>query len=311
MSLPLSARKPEWLKIRPPGGENYANIKQLLRELKLHTVCEEAACPNVSECWGGGTATLMLMGDTCTRGCKFCHVKSGNPKGVLDLQEPVKVATALAKLGLTYVVLTSVDRDDLADGGADHFASTVEEIKKRVPEMLVEVLTPDFKGDRRAVQRVIRSGVDVFAHNIETIPRLTKQVRDGRCDYQQSIEVLRYAKELRPAVYTKSSIMVGLGETKEEVFSAMDDLRAAGVSIVTVGQYLRPSSWHIGVEEYVKPELFEEYERVGLEKGFLCVPSGPLVRSSYRAGEKFLEGLLRKGRTGQAPGQSANSNASL
>ena len=293
MSLPISARKPEWLKIRPPGGENYSQIKNLLRELKLHTVCEEAACPNVSECWGGGTATLMLMGDTCTRGCKFCHVKSGNPKGVLDLEEPTKVATALAKLGLTYVVLTSVDRDDLADGGADHFARTVEEIKKRVPEMLVEVLTPDFKGDKAAVARVIASGVDVFAHNIETIPRLTKQVRDGRCDYQQSLEVLRYAKELRPAVHTKSSIMVGLGETKEEVFAAMDDLRRVGASIVTIGQYLRPTSWHIGVEEYIAPALFEEYERVGLEKGFLCVPSGPLVRSSYRAGEKFLEGLIR------------------
>jgi lipoyl synthase len=293
MSLPLSARKPEWLKIRPPGGENYSQIKQLLRELKLHTVCEEAACPNVSECWGGGTATLMLMGDTCTRGCKFCHVKSGNPKGLLDEDEPVKVAVALSKLGLTYVVLTSVDRDDLPDGGSDHFGRTVEEIKKRIPEMLVEVLTPDFRGDKAAVERVIRSGVDVFAHNIETIPRLTKKVRDGRCDYEQSLEVLRYAKQLRPAVHTKSSIMVGLGETKEEVFAAMDDLRRVGVSIVTLGQYLRPSSWHLPVEEYVAPALFEEYERVGMEKGFLCVPSGALVRSSYRAGEKFLEGLLR------------------
>lgn len=296
MALPLTARKPEWLKIRPPGGENYSQIKALLRELKLHTVCEEAACPNVSECWGGGTATLMLMGDTCTRGCKFCHVKSGNPQGLLDLEEPTKVATALAKLGLTYVVLTSVDRDDLPDGGADHFGRTVEETKKRIPEMLIEVLTPDFRGDKNAIARVIASGVDVFAHNIETVARLQKKVRDGRCSYEQSIEVLRYAKELRPAVYTKSSIMIGVGETKEEVFQAMDDLRAVGVSILTLGQYLRPSSWHLPVEEYAPPELFEEYERVGLEKGFLCVPSGALVRSSYRAGEKFLEGLLRSKR---------------
>ena len=296
MALPLTARKPEWLKIRPPGGENYSEIKALLRELKLHTVCEEAACPNVSECWGGGTATLMLMGDTCTRGCKFCHVKSGNPQGLLDLEEPTKVATALSKLGLTYVVLTSVDRDDLPDGGADHFGRTVEETKKRIPEMLIEVLTPDFRGDKKAIARVIASGVDVFAHNIETVARLQKKVRDGRCSYEQSIEVLRYAKELRPAVYTKSSIMIGVGETKEEVFQAMDDLRAVGVSILTLGQYLRPSSWHLPVEEYARPELFEEYERVGLEKGFLCVPSGALVRSSYRAGEKFLEGLLRSKR---------------
>ncbi len=292
------SRKPSWLKIKPPGGENYLEIKKLLRELKLHTVCEEAACPNVAECWGGGTATLMLMGDTCTRGCKFCHVKSGNPKGLLDPHEPEKVATALGKLNLTYVVLTSVDRDDLPDGGADHFARTVEAIKVAAPRTLVEVLVPDFQGDRAAIARIVASGADVVAHNVETVERLQKRVRDGRCDYRQSLEVLRYAKELKPKLYTKSSIMLGLGETREELLQAMDDLRAAGVQILTFGQYLRPSNWHLAVEEFVPPESFAELERIGLEKGFLSVPSGPLVRSSYRAGEKFLEGLLRGGSSG-------------
>lgn len=294
MAIPVGAPKPEWLKIRPPGGENYLKIKGLLRKLKLHTVCEEAACPNVSDCWGGGTATVMLMGDTCTRGCKFCHVKTGNPKGVLDVNEPENVASAIAELALTYVVLTSVDRDDLPDGGAEHIAKTVESIKSKRAETLVEILTPDFRGDLAAVRRVVESGTDVFAHNIETVDRLQKSVRDGRCGYRQSLDVLAAAKTHRPSVVTKSSIMLGLGETKEEVLQAMDDLRAVGVEILTIGQYLRPSTWHIPVNEYVPPALFKEYEAVGLAKGFLCVPSGPLVRSSYRAGEKFLEGLLRK-----------------
>jgi lipoic acid synthetase len=294
MSLPQTAQKPDWLKIRPPGGENYLKIKALLRQLKLHTVCEEAACPNVSECWGGGTATVMLMGDTCTRGCKFCHVKTGNPKGVLDLAEPENVSSAIAELALTYVVLTSVDRDDLPDGGGDHIGRTVEAIKLKRAETLVEILVPDFRGDLEAVKRVVDSGPDVFAHNIETVERLQKKVRDGRCSYRQSLDVLQFAKTHRPSVYTKSSIMLGLGETKEEVVQAMDDLRAVGVEVLTIGQYLRPSTWHLPVNEYIHPDTFREYERIGLEKGFLCVPSGPLVRSSYRAGEKFLEGLLRK-----------------
>jgi lipoic acid synthetase len=243
----------------------------------------------------------MLMGDTCTRGCKFCHVKTGNPKGALDPLEPENVSTAIAELGLNYIVLTSVDRDDLADGGADHFGRTVEAIKRKSPQTLVEVLVPDFRGDRAAVQRVIASGIDVFAHNVETIERLTRQVRDGRCGYQQSLEVLAYAKEVKPSLYTKSSIMLGLGESPEEVAVAMDDLRGAGVDILTLGQYLRPSSWHIAVEQYIPPGVFKELEAVGLKKGFLCVPSGPLVRSSYRAGEKFLEGLLRS----RAPGSES------
>jgi lipoyl synthase len=288
-----SSPKPEWLKIRPPGGENYSRIKELLRGLKLHTVCEEARCPNVAECWGGGTATVMLMGDTCSRACRFCHVKSGNPKGVLDANEPVNTASAIAELKLRYVVLTSVDRDDLPDGGADHFAKTVEEIKRLSPETLVEVLIPDFQGDEKSIQRICLSGVDVIAHNIETVERLTSSVRDRRCGYRQSLNVLKRVKDDFPNIYTKSSVMVGLGENREEVVRAMDDLRAVGVQIVTFGQYLRPTSWHLPVEEYVHPDVFKEYEKIGLEKGFLCVPSGPLVRSSYRAAEKFLEGLLR------------------
>jgi lipoic acid synthetase len=287
--------KPEWLKIRAPGGDNYTRIKELMRSLKLHTVCEEARCPKVSECWGGGTATVMLMGDTCTRACRFCHVKSGNPKGVLDVNEPVNVASAIAELKLRYVVLTSVDRDDLPDGGADHFALTVEEIKKRSPETLVEVLIPDFQGDEKSVERICLSGVDVIAHNIETVERLSPTVRDKRCGYQQSLNVLKKVKDYFPKIYTKSSVMLGLGETKDEVLKAMDDLRKVGVQIVTFGQYLRPTTWHLPVEEYIHPDLFKEYEKTGLEKGFLCVPSGPLVRSSYRAAEKFLEGLLRSG----------------
>lgn len=295
-----STPKPSWLKIKPPGGENYTHIKQLFRELKLHTVCEEAACPNVSECWGGGTATLMLMGDTCTRGCKFCHVKTGNPKGVLDPHEPEKVAAALKELKLTYVVLTSVDRDDLPDGGADHFARTVEQIKQSSPKTIVEVLIPDFLGDEKAIARVVASGAEVIAHNLETTEALTKKVRDGRCDYRQSLRVLEAVKKMDPRIYTKSSIMLGLGETPAEVEVAMDDLRNVGVDILTLGQYLRPTSWHLPVQEFVTPAVFKELEEVGLKKGFMCVPSGPLVRSSYRAGEKFLEGVLRSKNTALA-----------
>ena len=290
-----------------PGG-NLCPIKQLLKTLNLHTVCEEAHCPNVAECWGGGTATVMLMGDTCTRGCKFCNVKTGNPKGVLDPQEPEKVAYALSELGLTYIVLTSVDRDDLPDGGADHFARTVEEIKKRKPDLLVEVLVPDFRGDEKAIRRIVECGADVVAHNVETVERLTQKVRDGRCGYAQSIGVLATIKAMRPGVYTKTSLMVGLGETLGEISATMDDLRRVGVDILTIGQYLRPSSWHLPVESYLPPASFKEMEEMGLKKGFLCVPSGPLVRSSYRAGEKFLEGLLRAKKNSQGLGGEKNGD---
>ena len=293
----LTERKPEWLRVRPPSGENYVHLKGLLRDLDLHTVCEEAHCPNVWECWGGGTATIMLMGDTCTRGCRFCAVTSGNPHGVLDLDEPKKVAIALSELDLTYVVLTSVDRDDLPDGGAGHFARTVREIKARRPEMIVEALIPDFRGDLDAVRAVVDAGVDVLDHNVETVERLQAKVRDPRANYRQSLAVLEGAKGMRDGLFTKSSIMLGLGETEDEIERTMRDLRAAGVDILTLGQYLRPSTWHLAVDAYIPPETFDRYRELGESMGFLYVASGPLVRSSYRAGEYFLEKVIRARRT--------------
>ena len=289
----LAERKPEWLRVRPPSGEAYAHLKGLFRSLDLHTVCEEAHCPNVWECWGGGTATIMLMGDTCTRGCRFCAVASGNPQGVLDLDEPRKVAIALSEMDLTYVVLTSVDRDDLADGGAAHFAKTVREIKARRPDMLVEALIPDFQGDLDAVRTVVDAGVDVLDHNLETVERLQAAVRDRRANYAQSLHVLRGAKAMQAGLFTKSSLMLGLGETRAEVLQAMRDLRAAGVDIVTLGQYLRPSGWHLPVREFVPPEEFDRLREAGETMGFAYVAAGPLVRSSYRAGEFFAEKMIR------------------
>ena len=290
----LTERKPEWLRVRPPSGENYAHLKTLLRSLDLHTVCEEAHCPNVSECWGGGTATIMLLGDTCTRGCRFCAVTSGNPRGAVDVDEPRKVASAIAELGLTYVVLTSVDRDDLPDGGAGHFAQTIREIKARDADVLVEALIPDFQGDLAAVRTVVDASPDVLDHNIETVRRLQHPVRDRRAGYEQSLAVLRGAKSMRDGLYTKSSIMLGLGETHDEVLETMHDLRDAGVDIVTLGQYLRPSAWHFPVQEFVPPERFDAYRREAEAMGFLYAAAGPLVRSSYRAGEFFLENVLRR-----------------
>ena len=286
--------KPAWLKTQAPSGENYKRLKVLSRELGLHTVCEEARCPNIGECWGGGTATFMLLGDLCTRGCRFCAVNSGNPQKVVDVFEPEKIAVALEKMGLSYVVLTSVDRDDLADGGASHIARTIVEVRRHNPEILVEVLTPDFAGNIEAVRIVAEARPDVFAHNVETIRRLQKTVRDIRAGYEQSLEVLRTVKKLVPESYTKSSIMLGLGETKQEVMETMSDLRSAGVGILTIGQYLRPSSWHLSVQEYISPRDFEEYRLLGESMGFLYVASGPLVRTSYRAGEYFLENMLRR-----------------
>jgi len=292
----LAEKKPDWLRVRPPSGENYTQLKGLLRSLDLHTVCEEAHCPNVWECWGGGTATIMLMGDTCTRGCRFCAVNSGNPHAVLDLDEPRKVAIALSELDLSYVVLTSVDRDDLLDGGASHFARTVREIKVRRPEMIVEALIPDFQGDLDAVRIVVDAGVDVLDHNVETVERLQSKVRDPRANYRQSLKVLESAKGMRPGLFTKSSIMLGLGETEDEVVATMRDLRAIGVDILTLGQYLRPSNWHLPVDVYVPPEEFDRYREIGESLGFAYVASGPLVRSSYRAGEYFLEKVIQERR---------------
>ncbi|MFQ5837482.1 MAG: lipoyl synthase [Thermoplasmata archaeon] len=290
----LSQRKPEWLRVRLPGGETYLGLRSLLRDKELHTVCEEAHCPNVGECWGGGTATIMLLGDVCTRGCRFCAVKKGNPRGQVDLFEPVKVAEAVSRLGLTYVVLTSVDRDDLPDGGASHFAATVRRLKARVPDIMVEALVPDFQGDLEAVRTVVGAGPEVLAQNLETVERLTHPVRDRRAGYHQTLTVLREAKGMRADIFTKSSLMLGLGEKEEEVLQAMKDLRNAGVDILTLGQYLRPSRRHVEVDRYVPPEEFDYYRERGEEMGFLYVAAGPLVRSSYRAGEYFLEKVLHK-----------------
>jgi len=284
----LAEPKPEWLTVNPPRGQSYANLKELFGYLNLHTVCEEAHCPNVHECWGGGTATIMLMGDVCSRACRFCTVTPGKPQGVLDALEPENVAFALSQMGLTYVVLTSVDRDDLPDGGASHFAKTIRLIKERNPGMFVEVLIPDFQGDIGDLKQVVEAGPDVIAHNIETTLSLTPTVRDPRAHYWQSLSVLRNAKKLSRRVYTKSSIMVGLGESEEEVTQAMAHLRRAEVDFLTVGQYLRPSSRHLKVVEYVRPEQFQRYRTKGEELGFRYVASGPLVRSSYRAGEFYI-----------------------
>ncbi|MDE0119107.1 MAG: lipoyl synthase [Bdellovibrionales bacterium] len=293
-SSSVNKMKPSWLKVPLPTGKEYFRIRRLLKSLDLVTVCQEAHCPNMAECWGGGTATIMLMGDVCTRGCRFCNVKTGNPKGSLDQDEPIKVAKAISKMGLEYVVLTSVDRDDLPDEGAGHFAKTIRHLKNRVPDLLIEVLTPDFKGRRDCVKIILSAGPDVFAHNVETVERLTPRVRDPRAGYRQSLNVLEMSKEEFPRVYTKSSIMLGLGETDEEVKNTLKDLRSVDCDVVTFGQYLRPRKRHLPVEEYVTPEKFNEWKEYALQIGFLYVASGPLVRSSYRAGELFMKALLRK-----------------
>ncbi len=289
--LPIRAQKPGWLKVPVPGGERYQKVKATLSSLKLHTVCAEAHCPNVGECWGGGTATVMLMGDLCTRGCRFCQVKTAAAPPPLDADEPRHLAEAIAELGLDYIVVTSVNRDDLPDGGAAHFAEAIRRLKA-IPGLLVEVLTPDFQGDLEAIRVVGRAAPDVFANNIETVRRLTPVVRDARASYQQTLDVLARMKAEFPGVVTKSSIMLGLGETEDELLETMRDLRAHGAEILTLGQYLRPSQWHLPVAEFVTPERFEALRQRGLALGFRYVASGPLVRSSYRAAELFLRGEL-------------------
>ncbi|OXU28030.1 hypothetical protein TSAR_002171 [Trichomalopsis sarcophagae] len=293
-------RLPPWLKTQIPMGKNYSRIKSQLRDLRLSTVCEEARCPNIGECWGGGahgtaTATIMLMGDTCTRGCRFCSVKTARAPPPLDPEEPKNTATAITEWGLDYVVLTSVDRDDVADGGASHIAATVRELKNR-SNILVECLVPDFQGNLDSVKTVVESGLDVYAHNIETVERLTPFVRDRRARYKQSLSMLGGAKKVNPDLITKSSIMLGLGETDDEVMQTMKDLRAAGVEALTLGQYMQPTKRHLKVIEYVTPEKFKYWEEVGQELGFLYTASGPLVRSSYKAGEYFLTNILKEKR---------------
>lgn len=287
--------KPAWLKVKAPQGDNYTRLKRTLRELDLYTVCEEARCPNVGECWAAGTATVMLLGHTCTRGCRFCAVTTGNPRGAYDPREPEHVARAISQLGLKYVVLTMVDRDDLLDGGAALVAQTVRGIRGYQPDLLVETLVGDFSGRRRDVESVLASGPDVYAHNVEVCRRLTPRIRDARCSYDQSLRVLQYAKEIAPERLTKSSIMVGIGETDDEVHETLRDLRDAQVDIVTLGQYLRPTPKHAPVDRYVEPERFAEYERWGQALGFAYVASGALVRSSYHAAEGFVAARLRPG----------------
>jgi lipoyl synthase len=286
------APKPPWLKVRAPGGDVYHGIKRTLRSLDLYTVCEEARCPNVGECWREGTATVMLLGDVCTRGCRFCAVTTGNPRGAVDGREPEHVARAVASMGLTYVVLTMVNRDDMLDGGAGHVVATVERLKELRPDLLVETLVGDFQGHKSAVHRVVDAAPDVFAHNVEVVAGRTRAIRDARCGYQLTLDVLRMAKERAPERLTKSSIMVGIGETDDEVRQTLWDLRSVGVDIVTLGQYLQPSTKHAPVDRYVTPETFDEYRQSALEMGFSYAASGPLVRSSYKAAEVFIRSVL-------------------
>ena len=287
--------KPAWLRAKMPSGAGYSNTRKIVHEHRLSTVCEESMCPNIGECWNAGTATIMVMGSVCTRACRFCAVDTGNPKGWLDAEEPLNSARAVKLMGLEYVVITSVDRDDLDDGGAAHYAACVREIKTLNPNTAVEALTPDFNGVLSHVDTVVDSGLEVFAQNVETVKRLTHPVRDPRASYEQTIAVLRHAKAHRPDVLTKTSLMLGLGERDNEIVQAMDDLRAANVDILTLGQYLRPTPNHLPVERFVTPAEFEAYRAEGLEKGFLEVVAGPMVRSSYRA-----EQVLQKNNVGIA-----------
>jgi|TARA_A100001011_G_scaffold393763_1_gene484452 lipoic acid synthetase len=278
-----SPKKPSWLKVKAEFSPNFHKVKEQVQSKQLNTVCEEAHCPNISECWSAGTATFMLMGSVCTRACKFCSVDTGNPNGWLDKDEPLNIAKAVQIMKLKYVVLTSVNRDDLPDGGAQHFASTVKLIKDLYPSTAVEALTPDFKGLSSSIETLVNCGLEVFAQNIETVERLTHQVRDIRAGYQQTLDVLAESKRINPKVLTKTSIILGLGETDLEIEQTLNDLAKNKVDIVTIGQYLRPTRNHHPIERWVTPEEFEKYRQIGLNKGFLEVVSGPMVRSSYRA----------------------------
>jgi lipoyl synthase len=282
----MIARKPEWLKVKLPSGDNYERLRGIVKERGLHTVCQEAMCPNIAECWGVGTGTFMILGDTCTRGCRFCNVKTGLPNPV-DPLEAYKLARSIEDLGLNYAVITCVDRDDLPDGGAEAMAAAIRAIRARTPHVKVEVLTSDYRGDEAALRVVIDAMPDVYAHNIETTRALTRSVRDRRCGYDQSLHVLANAKTMRPEMFTKSSIMLGLGETDDDVLQAARDLRDAGVDIITFGQYLQPTKKHLSVVEFVTPEKFAWFAAQAKPMGFHQVVSGPLVRSSYHAEQAF------------------------
>jgi lipoic acid synthetase len=285
---PAPQRKPDWLKVRLPSGPSYEHVLGEVKRLDLHTVCQEAMCPNIGECWGAGTATIMILGNTCTRGCHFCNVKTGSPKGEVDWMEPKRVAQAVAELGWNYLVLTAVDRDDLADGGAAIFANTVRMIHKAAPGAKVECLTGDFAGDLAALDIVLDAQPEVLAHNIETVARLQSTVRDRRASYQQSLSILAHAKRSGKVTYTKTSLMLGLGETEAELEQVMDDARAIGVDIFTMGQYLQPTKRHLTVQEFVRPEKFARLKVLAESKGFVQVVSSPLSRSSYHAEQAFV-----------------------
>ena len=292
----LPPKKPDWLRVRLPTGADHARFLDVQRRLEsadLPTVCHEARCPNIFECRSAGTATVMILGETCTRGCRFCAVNTGDPRGTVDPREPESTARAIEKMGLRYVVLTMVDRDDLLDGGAGHVAETVRRCKARSPELLVETLVGDFQGVRRDVRTIVREGApDVYAHNVEVVPRLQRVIRDARCTWDRSVETLMAAKA-EGARVTKTSLMVGIGEEEGEIYEAMELLRAADVDVLTIGQYLRPSPKHAEVKRYVEPAEFARYEEAGKALGFRFIASGPLVRSSYRAAEAFLDEQLR------------------
>lgn len=299
--------RPSWFRVPAPSqaeDSRYAQVKASLKDLSLNTVCEEAQCPNIGECWNGGTGTIMLLGDTCTRGCMFCAVNTAAAPPPPDPFEPFKTAEAVAQWGVDYIVLTSVDRDDIPDGGAGHFAHTVELLKHKKKDILVECLVSDFQGMLESVETLAKSGLDVYAHNIETVERLQKFVRDARAGYQQSLSTLEHAKKAKPGLYTKTSIMLGLGETDEEVIQTMKDLRAIDVDVVTFGQYLRPTENHLSVVDYVTPEKFAYFKTVGEDLGFKYVVSGPMVRSSYKAGEFYLEHMIKTERKEQNTAQS-------
>ena len=276
-------RKPTWLRVKSQNSSKYRELKSIVSDKKLHTVCEEAMCPNIQECWSHGTATFMLLGSVCTRACRFCAVDTGNPKGSLDKDEPIKVASSIAHMNLKYAVLTSVNRDDLRDGGAEHFSHTIQAIKEKAPEVIVEALVPDFLGNKQSIEILLNSKLEVFAQNLETVSRLTKRVRDPRAGYDQTLEVLSYAKQHSPSVITKTSLMFGLGETEEEILKTFDDIRRTGVDVLTLGQYMRPTVNHLPVEKWYTPEEFEYFKDLAIGMGFLEVASGPMVRSSYRA----------------------------
>ena len=276
-------RKPKWLRIKSQNSSKFRELKEIVSHKKLHTVCEEAMCPNIQECWSHGTATFMLLGSVCTRACKFCAVDTGNPKGQIDAKEPEKVANSIAQMNLKYAVLTSVNRDDLEDGGAMHFAQTVVSIKKEAPGVIIEALVPDFLGKRESIETLLDSNVEVFAQNLETVKRLTHQVRDHRAGYEQTLEVLAYAKKYSPKTISKTSLMLGLGESEDELLESFNDIRSAGVDVLTLGQYMRPTINHLPVEKWYSPEEFQYMKKLALDIGFKEVASGPLVRSSYRA----------------------------